>query len=136
MGFLVGSTIVASRIRRGKGSTSDFIVFITYYAQVSNPFPSILSDSDTLRSYQLYFSLSQLGDVYRSIDQGLIDAEKLLDLLAEPSELVDAPGAKELVVENGEVEFGACSTNLAHYIPIIAFSQKMYPSPTMTQHLH
>jgi len=113
LGFLVGSTIVASRIRRGKGSTSDFIVFITYYAQVSNPFPSILSDGDILRSYQLYFSLSQLGDVYRSIDQGLIDAEKLLDLLAEPSELVDAPDAKELVVENGEVEFGACGTNLS-----------------------
>ncbi|KAG1727623.1 P-loop containing nucleoside triphosphate hydrolase protein [Suillus lakei] len=32
-GFLVGSLIVASRITRGQSNTSDFVVFITYYAQ-------------------------------------------------------------------------------------------------------
>jgi len=50
--------------------------------------------------------------VYRSINQSFTDAVKLLDLLAEPTEVVDAPDAKELFVENGEVEFGAYSTNV------------------------
>jgi ABC-type transport system involved in Fe-S cluster assembly fused permease/ATPase subunit len=34
LGLLVGSLIVASRITRGQSNTSDFVVFITYYAQV------------------------------------------------------------------------------------------------------
>lgn len=85
-GLLVGSLIVASRITRGQSNTSDFVVFITYYAQ-------------------LYFPLSNLGGVYRAINQSLIDTEKLLHLLNEPTEVVDAPDAKELVVSNGEVEF-------------------------------
>ncbi|KAG1745545.1 uncharacterized protein EDB91DRAFT_1328227 [Suillus paluster] len=86
LGLLAGSLIVALRITRGQSNTSDFVVFITYYAQ-------------------LYFPLSNLGGVYRAINQSLIDTEKLLNLLAEPTEVVDAPDAKELVVENGEVEF-------------------------------
>ncbi|KAG1887965.1 ABC transporter type 1, transmembrane domain-containing protein, partial [Suillus fuscotomentosus] len=67
-GLLVGSLIVASRITRGQSNTSDFVVFITYYAQ-------------------LYFSLSNLGGVYRVINQSLIDTEKLLHLLNEPTEV-------------------------------------------------
>lgn len=85
-GLLVGSLIVASRITRGQSNTSDFVVFITYYAQ-------------------LYFPLSNLGGVYRAINQSLVDTEKLLHLLNEPTEVVDGPDAKELVVSNGEVEF-------------------------------
>ncbi|KAG1739681.1 hypothetical protein EDB19DRAFT_1978076 [Suillus lakei] len=50
-----------SRITRGQSSTSDFVVFITYYVQ-------------------LYFPLSNLGDVYRAINQSLVDTEKLLHL--------------------------------------------------------
>ncbi|KAG0697254.1 hypothetical protein DFH29DRAFT_1022902 [Suillus ampliporus] len=68
-GLLVGSLIVALRITRGQSNTSDFVVFITYYAQ------------------------------------NLVDTEKLLHLFAEPTEAVDAPDAKELVVDYGEVEF-------------------------------
>ncbi|KAG1878177.1 mitochondrial half-size ABC transporter [Suillus subluteus] len=85
-GLLVGSLIVASRITRGQSNTSDFVVFITYYAQ-------------------LYFPLSNLGGVYRAINQSLVDTEKLLHLLNEPTEVVDEPDAKELIVTNGEVEF-------------------------------
>ncbi|KAG1724244.1 P-loop containing nucleoside triphosphate hydrolase protein [Suillus lakei] len=85
-GLLVGSLIVASRITRGQSNTSDFVVFITYYAQ-------------------LYFPLSNPGGVYRAINQGLVDTEKLLHLLNEPTKVVDEPDAKELVVTNEEVEF-------------------------------
>ncbi|KAG0708293.1 ABC transporter type 1, transmembrane domain-containing protein [Suillus ampliporus] len=55
-GLLVGSLIVALRITRGQSNTSDFVVFITYYAQ-------------------LYFPLSNLGGVYRAIKQSLVDTE-------------------------------------------------------------
>ncbi|KAG1719072.1 hypothetical protein EDB19DRAFT_1919420 [Suillus lakei] len=56
-----------SRITRGQNNTSDFVVFITYYAQ-------------------LYFPLLNLGGVYRAINQSLIDTEKLLYLYASSIE--------------------------------------------------
>jgi len=88
--------------------------------------PPVVTSSD----HQLYFPLSHLGGVHCAINQSLIDAEKLLNLLAEPTDVVDAPDAKELAVENGEVEFGACSsTSALDYILILTSSQKMYPSP-------
>lgn len=52
--------------------------------------------------------------MYRAINQSLVDTEKLLDLLAQPAEVVDAPDAQELVLENGEVEFGKCSTSASY----------------------
>lgn len=48
-----------------------------------------------------------LGSVYRSINQGLVDTERLLKLLNEPTDVNDKPDAKELVVTDGEIEFGA-----------------------------
>lgn len=99
-GLLVGSIIVASRITKGQSDTKDFVVFITYYAQ-------------------LYAPLSNLGGVYRAINQSLVDTEKLLHLLAEPTEVVDAPDAKELVLENGEVEFENVSFSYDGIIPAL-----------------
>ncbi|KAG1721516.1 ABC transporter type 1, transmembrane domain-containing protein [Suillus lakei] len=95
-GLVVGSLIVASRITRGQTNTSDF-VFISYYAL-------------------FYFPLSNLGGVYHAINQSLIDTDKMLHFFNEPTEVVDEPDAKELVVSNGEVEFATPLT--------------MYPSPT------
>ncbi|KAG1717945.1 hypothetical protein EDB19DRAFT_1062810 [Suillus lakei] len=77
--LMVSSLIVVSRITRGQTNTSNFM-FIPYYAQ-------------------LYFPLSNLGGVYRAINQSLVDTEKMLP------EAADEPDAKELVVSNGEVEF-------------------------------
>ena len=56
---------------------------------------------------QLYVPLNMLGYVYRSINQSLVDTEKLLKLLNEPTEVNDKPGAPDLVVSDGEIEFGA-----------------------------
>jgi ABC-type transport system involved in Fe-S cluster assembly fused permease/ATPase subunit len=50
--------------------------------------------------------LNQLGYVYRSINQSLVDTEKLLDLLNEPTEVNDRPGAPDLTVLDGTIEFG------------------------------
>ncbi|KAJ3749144.1 mitochondrial half-size ABC transporter [Lentinula detonsa] len=86
-GLLIGSIIVARRVVRGDlKDPSDFVVFITYLAQ-------------------LYGPLNQLGTIYRSVNQSLVDTEKLLKLLNEPTEVNDVPNAPDLIVENGEIEF-------------------------------
>src|SRR5687767_10051139 len=54
---------------------------------------------------QLFRPLDMLGWVYRSIRQGLIDMEAMFDLTDTPAEVVDAPGATELVVTDGHVRF-------------------------------
>ncbi|HEY0627963.1 MAG TPA: ABC transporter ATP-binding protein/permease, partial [Sphingomicrobium sp.] len=54
---------------------------------------------------QLFRPLDMLGWVYRSIRQGLIDMEAMFELTDTPAEVVDAPGAPELVVSDGHVRF-------------------------------
>lgn len=86
LGLLIGSIIVARRVIRDESGSSDFVIFITYLAQ-------------------LYSPLNQLGSIYRSVNQSLIDTEKLLKLLNEPTDVNDKPNAPELHVEDGEIEF-------------------------------
>ena len=50
-----------------------------------------------------------LGYVYRSVNQSLVDTEKLLKLLSEPTEVNDKPNAADLEVEEGEIEFSEYS---------------------------
>jgi ABC-type transport system involved in Fe-S cluster assembly fused permease/ATPase subunit len=87
VGLLVGSILVALRVVRGELSTADFVFFITYLAQ-------------------LYGPLYNLGYIYRSINQALVDTEKLLQLLNEPTDVNDKPNAPDLVITNGEIVFG------------------------------
>lgn len=47
-----------------------------------------------------------LGSIYRSVNQSLIDTEKLLKLLNEPTEVNDKPDASDLIVGSGKIEFG------------------------------
>jgi ATP-binding cassette subfamily B protein len=54
---------------------------------------------------QLYMPLNFIGMVYREIRQGLVDLETMFALLNESPEIVDRPGAKELVVTKGIVRF-------------------------------
>ncbi|KAJ8077054.1 ATP-binding cassette-type vacuolar membrane transporter Hmt1 [Marasmius tenuissimus] len=85
-GLLIGSIIVAKRVVAGELKSSDFVIFIAYLQQ-------------------LYGPLNQLGYIYRSVNQSLVDTEKLLKLLNEPTEVNDVPNAPDLVVQNGEIEF-------------------------------
>jgi ATP-binding cassette subfamily B (MDR/TAP) protein 6 len=86
LGLLVGSMIVALRVTKGTSNPSDFVFFITYLAQ-------------------LYGPLNSLGYIYRSVNQSLVDTERLLKLLNEPTDVNDRPNAPDLIVEDGEIEF-------------------------------
>lgn len=55
---------------------------------------------------QLYGPLNQLGYIYRAVNQSLVDSEKLLKLLNEPTEVNDKEDAPDLIVQAGEIEFG------------------------------
>ena len=54
---------------------------------------------------QLYVPLNLLGTVYREITQALVDMESMFRLLHQPQEVKDKSGAKELVVNGGEIRF-------------------------------
>ncbi|KZT04683.1 uncharacterized protein LAESUDRAFT_744261 [Laetiporus sulphureus 93-53] len=86
LGLLVGSMIVALRVTRGQSQPYQFVFFVTYLAQ-------------------LYGPLNMLGTIYRSINQTLVDTERLLKLLNEPTDVNDKPNAPDLIVTNGEIEF-------------------------------
>jgi len=54
---------------------------------------------------QLYMPLHFLGFVYREIKHSLADMEKMFNLLAENTEISDAPDAPDLVTQNAAVRF-------------------------------
>ncbi len=54
---------------------------------------------------QLYQPLNVFGFIYREIKQALIDIEEMFGLLDESDEVADAPGARDLVVDGGGIEF-------------------------------
>ncbi|TCD69265.1 hypothetical protein EIP91_008200 [Steccherinum ochraceum] len=86
LGLLIGSMIVALRVTNGQSQPHEFVFFITYLAQ-------------------LYGPLNMLGYIYRSVNQSLVDTEKLLKLLNEPTEVNDRPNAPDLIVNDGTIEF-------------------------------
>ncbi|EJF58200.1 hypothetical protein DICSQDRAFT_110500 [Dichomitus squalens LYAD-421 SS1] len=86
LGLLVGSMIVALRVVRGQSQPHEFVFFITYLAQ-------------------LYGPLNMLGYLYRTINQSLVDTERLLKLLNEPRDINDKPNAPDLIIQDGSLEF-------------------------------
>ena len=54
---------------------------------------------------QLYQPLHFMGTVYREIRQALVDLENMFALLGDNPEIIDKPGAKDLQISDGEVEF-------------------------------
>lgn len=65
------------------------------------------SMTNQLNIRKLYGPLNMLGSLYRSINQSMVDAEKLLNLLNQPTEVNDKPGAPDLVVTDGIITFGS-----------------------------
>jgi len=54
---------------------------------------------------QLFIPLNFMGMVYREIKQGITDIEIMMDVLEQPPEIADRPGAHDLVVTGGAVRF-------------------------------
>ena len=54
---------------------------------------------------QLYQPLNFMGLVYREVKQAIIDIEMMFAILGQNSEIVDRPGAADLVVTQGRVRF-------------------------------
>ena len=54
---------------------------------------------------QLFVPLNFMGFVYREIKQGITDIELMMDVVEQPPEVSDKPGAPDLVISGGAVRF-------------------------------
>lgn len=85
-GTLITCLVVAREVVLGHATSSQFVVFITYLQQV-------------------YVPLAFLGTLHRVLMQNLVDTDKLMGLLEEESDVRDVPGAKDLIITEGVIEF-------------------------------
>ncbi|KAF6213692.1 hypothetical protein GE061_011414 [Apolygus lucorum] len=86
-GLLVGSILCVYMVYAQQGLTvGDYVLFAGYIVQ-------------------LYIPLNWFGTYYRAIQKNFVDMENMFDLLAEDPEVVDAPGAQDLIIKEGVVEF-------------------------------
>ena len=78
--------MAAMEVQAGTLTVGDFVMVNAYMMQITMP-------------------LGFLGTVYREIRQALVDMGEMFDLLHQPAEITDAPGAPALKVAGGEVVF-------------------------------
>ncbi|MHA1523729.1 MAG: ABCB family ABC transporter ATP-binding protein/permease [Alphaproteobacteria bacterium] len=86
LGMTLAMFLAGLSVADGTISLGDFVMVNSYFIQV-------------------YMPLNFLGTVHREIKQGLVDLESLFGLLGRKVEIVDVPGAPDLVVEKGEIRF-------------------------------
>ena len=84
-GLVVVMVMAAVGVERGALTVGDFVMVNAYMIQITMP-------------------LNFLGTVYREIRQALVDMGEMFDLLEQPAEVSDKPGAAKLNVQGGEVE--------------------------------
>ncbi|KZT56180.1 P-loop containing nucleoside triphosphate hydrolase protein [Calocera cornea HHB12733] len=92
LGIALGSLIIVRQVALGQATQATFVIFITYLGQLTSP-------------------LTNLPMIYRNISRTLVDAEKLIQLLNEPLEVQDKPGAEDLIVKDGVIEFDNVSSS-------------------------
>ena len=86
IGLVVVIVMCVQGIRSGRNSIGDFALL-------------------NLMMLQLYQPLNFMGMVYRDIKQAIVDIELMFDILEQNPEIQDIPGAKPLVVTQGNVRF-------------------------------
>jgi ATP-binding cassette, subfamily B, heavy metal transporter len=99
-GLAAVMTMAAVGVRDGGMTVGDFVLVNTFLIQ-------------------LYLPLNFLGFAYREIRQGLVDTEKMFELLSVNAEIRDAPGAAPLRVAGGEVRFDNVSFGYDPRRPIL-----------------
>ncbi len=85
-GLVIVMVMAAAGVQSGALTVGDFVMVNAYMIQITMP-------------------LNFLGTVYREIRQALIDMADMFDLLEQPAEVSDKPGARALEVAGGEVVF-------------------------------
>ncbi|MFC2967806.1 ABCB family ABC transporter ATP-binding protein/permease [Acidimangrovimonas pyrenivorans] len=84
-GLVIVMVMAAMGVQAGKLTVGDFVMVNAYMMQITMP-------------------LGFLGTVYREIRQALVDMGEMFDLIEQPPEVQDKPGAPELKVSGGAVE--------------------------------
>ncbi len=85
MGLVIVMVMAAMGVQHGTLTVGDFVMVNAYMIQITMP-------------------LNFLGTVYREIRQALVDMGEMFDLLEQPAEVTDKPGADaDLKVQGGEV---------------------------------
>jgi len=83
-GLIIVMVMAAVGVERGALTVGDFVMVNAYMIQITLP-------------------LNFLGTVYREIRQALVDMSQMFQLLAQPAEVTDRPGAVPLKVTGGEI---------------------------------
>ncbi|KEP70783.1 ABC transporter ATP-binding protein/permease [Thioclava sp. BHET1] len=100
VGLICVMVMAAIEVQAGTLTVGDFVMVQAYMIQITMP-------------------LGFLGTVYREIRQALVDMGEMFDLLQQPAEITDKPGADVLNVQGGTIAFDDISFHYDATRPIL-----------------